>query len=182
MDKKTALGIMNLEETATLAEAKKAYRSLAKQYHPDVIKKNPSLKTDPEARMKDINLAFRYLVPLLKLNRPVNHSSASIPDDAPVKKQPGEIKKKGLDIFFKKCGAFLNRLFLPRDKPSDVEKSKPGTPKKRVQSKTVFMSDYQKYTQLKQKMKFGRSRNPNMPVGRVTKIDPVDRIGAIKND
>ncbi len=213
MDKKTALGILHLDETATLAEAKKAYRSLAKQYHPDVIENKPSAETDTGARMKDINLAFRYLTPFLKLNRPVKKSSESIPDDAPAEKQPVGIKKKGWGIFFSRCEGFIKRLFLTKENPvilkdqkrypkkknghgrdpfCDVlkkvaqpvssEKQKSGSPKKRIRSKTVSMADYRKYTQLKHKMKSGRSGHPGVPVGRVTKIDPVDGIYAVKND
>ncbi len=214
MDKKAALEILNLDETDSLADAKKAYRSLAKQYHPDVLGKNSSAKTDSEARMKDINLAYRYLVPLLKQNRLVKKSLKPIPDDEFIKRQPLKKEKTGWDTFFIKCGAFLNNLFFIKEKPVVVknqkqnpeqppihrkekfghvlekiyekpahyEKRKPGVPKKKKSWETGSFGDYRKYMQLKQKLKSGRSRNPGMPFSRVTKIDPVDRIDAVKKD
>ncbi|WP_300463067.1 DnaJ domain-containing protein [Desulfobacula sp.] len=63
---KTALGILNLDGTASVADAKKAYRDLAKKYHPDVFEKKNGRQINAEAKMKQINLAFRHMVPLLK--------------------------------------------------------------------------------------------------------------------
>jgi len=217
MDKKAALEILNLDEAATLTEAKRAYRNLAKRYHPDVMEKKPHAKKDTEARMKDINLAFRYLAPLLKLNAPVKKSSKPTPDDEFPEMQPPKIKKPGWDVFFTKCEEFLNRLFFQKEKPVvsknqkqkryPEQKSKKGkdpfrdvlkkaherpvnceskkteTPKKRNPTKTDSFSDYQRYMGLKQKIKSGHSRkNSSMSIGRVTKIDPVNRIDAINKD
>ncbi|KAA6224791.1 MULTISPECIES: DnaJ domain-containing protein [unclassified Campylobacter] len=40
MDINTAYGILNLDKNASIEDAKKAYRRLAKQYHPDVLNAN----------------------------------------------------------------------------------------------------------------------------------------------
>jgi len=69
MDKITALKILNLDTKASFEDAKKAYRILAKKYHPDVVVKNSSIEKDAESKMKDINLAFRYLAPHLRSNK-----------------------------------------------------------------------------------------------------------------
>jgi DnaJ-class molecular chaperone len=214
MDKKTALEILRLDEAATLAEAKKAYRSLAKQYHPDVMGKKISASVDTEAKMKDINLAFRYLVPLLKLSRPDKQPSNNMTDDDSSKKQPPGIKMKGLDMFIVKCEELINRLFpmkgkrvvsknekqyakqKPKEskepfnkvlekiyqKPAVFEKRKSGIPKKRIQLKSNFLDDYQKYSRMMRKMKPGHSPDSDMSIGRVTKIDPVNRIDPVKKD
>jgi len=217
MDKKAALEILNLDEAASLAEAKKAYRNLAKEYHPDVMGKKSHTKKDTEARMKDINLAFRYLAPLLKLNEPVKKFSKPAPDVELPERQPPKIKKPGWDVFFTKCEEFLNRLFLLKEKPVILknqkqkryseQKSKQGkdpfrdvlkkaherpvncenkkteTPKKWNPTKTDSFSDYQRYMDLKQKMKSRHSRkNSNMSIGRVTKINPVNRVDAVNKD
>lgn len=80
MNKKNALKILGLKKGASLPEAKKAYRCLAKQYHPDRfapdrfalddiamddIAMDDIGSTQAEARMKLINQAFHFLVPLL---------------------------------------------------------------------------------------------------------------------
>ncbi len=66
MDKETALYVLGLSATASLEQAKIAYRQLAKKHHPDVIEKKSNPSPQSESRMKDINLAFRFLVPYLK--------------------------------------------------------------------------------------------------------------------
>jgi len=52
MDKITALKILNLDTKASFEDAKKAYRILAKKYHPDVVVKNSSIEKDAESKMK----------------------------------------------------------------------------------------------------------------------------------
>ena len=219
MDKKTALEILNLDAAATLAEAKKAYRTLAKQYHPDVLGKISPAEKGAESRMKDINLAFRYLAPLLKLNKTLtqasNRSNRIPAEDEPRKKKPQKAKKTGWDAFFIKCEEFLIQLFSQKSEPvvlknqktrrnpeqepkqskalfRDVlkkihtppfytEKKEERIQKKRASSKMHPINDYQRYMELKRKMKSGRAgENPEMSIGRVTKIDPVNRVDAVK--
>lgn len=53
MEYKDYYKILGVDKNATQADIKKAYRKLARQYHPDV---NPGVKT-AEARFKEINEA-----------------------------------------------------------------------------------------------------------------------------
>ena len=63
MNKQEALKILNLGADVCLEDAKKAYRELAKRYHPDLAGKQPGEEREADARMKEINLAFREIVP-----------------------------------------------------------------------------------------------------------------------
>ncbi len=51
---------LNLGETATLREIKKAYRELVKKYHPD--KYEDKKKKKCEERMKEINKAYKLIM------------------------------------------------------------------------------------------------------------------------
>ncbi len=88
MDKGIALKILNLDVKASFEDAKKAYRDLAKKYHPDVVEKNCSLETNAESKMKDINLAFRYLAPQLRSNKSVKKTK-----EPPKRKQTSDYNK-----------------------------------------------------------------------------------------
>jgi DnaJ-class molecular chaperone len=56
--KKDYYDILNVDQTATLAEIKKSYKKLITKYHPDKNQKNPS---DAEEKSKDINEAYNIL-------------------------------------------------------------------------------------------------------------------------
>lgn len=53
--------VLGVKETATKDEIKKAYRELAKKYHPDQYGNNP-LKDLAEDKMRELNEAYDYLM------------------------------------------------------------------------------------------------------------------------
>ena len=50
--------VLGVSKTATDEEIKKAYRKLAKKYHPDA---NPDNKEEAEAKFKEVNEAYETL-------------------------------------------------------------------------------------------------------------------------
>lgn len=125
MDKTAALKILKLDATASFEEAKKAYRDLAKQYHPDVMKKKSPPGEDADARMKQINLAFCHIAPLLR------NSKAGVKADAPPSGNPRQKKPKKMEkeetqkrkSFLSKMSGWADRFF------NDKKKHRPGKQK-----------------------------------------------------
>ena len=57
-DKKDYYEVLGVEKNATDEEIKKAYRKMAKKYHPDA---NPDNKQEAEAKFKEVNEAYETL-------------------------------------------------------------------------------------------------------------------------
>ena len=57
MDKKDYYEVLGLKKGATDAEIKKAYRQMAKKYHPDLNPDDP----EAEAKFKEVNEAYEVL-------------------------------------------------------------------------------------------------------------------------
>ncbi|MBA3009219.1 MAG: DnaJ domain-containing protein [Proteobacteria bacterium] len=122
MNQKTAFKILGLSPGASMAQAKKAFRDLAKQYHPDL---NASDKIgDVQAsvrmdRMKQINQAFHFLATLLPKDN-------GVPGDIPKEKSaPGNTNFSLLDILqlFKK---FFKSRVTPKTGVKQPPFGKPG--------------------------------------------------------
>ncbi|WP_373897680.1 DnaJ domain-containing protein [Haloimpatiens sp. FM7315] len=60
--------VLGINENASIDEIKKAYRAMAKKYHPDQFTENPLIEL-AEEKMRDINEAYDYLMK--------NHSSSN---------------------------------------------------------------------------------------------------------
>jgi len=123
MDEKTAFEILNLKDFASFEDAKKAYRTLAKKYHPDIVGKDPWPGNDAGARMKEINLAFRYLAPRLKLNKTSKNIKEKIKgkkteEEKPIKTEKGRFFVSLSKIF----GDFFKSV--PKKEQTHVFKSK----------------------------------------------------------
>ena len=69
MNLQLCLKILELETTATLQEAKRAYKDLVRVWHPDRFQNNPRLQRKAEQRLREINLAYKYLCCHLESNQ-----------------------------------------------------------------------------------------------------------------
>ena len=65
MDKQNGLDILGLAPSATRTQARTAFRELAKTWHPDRFAKDPMKAKKAEEKMKQVNEAFHFLLPLL---------------------------------------------------------------------------------------------------------------------
>ncbi|WP_321492296.1 J domain-containing protein [uncultured Desulfobacter sp.] len=65
MDKHRGLDILGLAPSASCADARAAFRRLVKIWHPDKFAKDPQKAKIAEEKMKQINDAFHFLLPLL---------------------------------------------------------------------------------------------------------------------
>ena len=63
---KSDLGLLELEEGASLDELKIAYREMAKVWHPDRFKHDPKLAKKASKKLAEINAANKRLENLLK--------------------------------------------------------------------------------------------------------------------
>ena len=72
MDKIQALKILHLAADASLEDAKKSYRFLARKYHPDLLACRNGQITSNDSKMKQINLAYRFLVSVLEPEKNMN--------------------------------------------------------------------------------------------------------------
>ena len=129
MNQKTAFKILGLSPGVSMAQAKKAFRDLAKQYHPDLDarKKIGDVRAGARMeRMKQINQAFHFLLPLLsKENKGPDNPSKETSGSASTK-----VSFSDLVQLFKKF--FKLRFFL---KPG-VKKPPYGKPEARQGRKT----------------------------------------------
>ena len=161
MNQKTALKILGLGPGATLAQAKKAFRDLAKQYHPDRYSKEVcpgdeigAAQADARmSRMKQINQAFHFLSSLsAPTDGPTEKTSTKAPPFPPKEKSQG--KKAQEEKFQKKKSQgkteigflgffrfFKNKLNLNRHPKSDGQKEtfvkQPSSPREHREKKTV---------------------------------------------
>ncbi len=92
MDTHQAYKILNLDETASFADAKKAYRCLAKKYHPDITQSRTSSCDD--TKMKEINLAFVHLTPVLRSKKAAAGPAKATDEENLSQTSPGSKSQK----------------------------------------------------------------------------------------
>lgn len=148
MDKKTALHILNLNPGVSFEDAKKSYRNLAKKYHPDRVEKEIRHQRKADAKMKEINLAFRHIAPLLRNTEALKKTTKKNYDKETTKGRSGKHEKDVIFSFLSKLVGRLVIFFKKKNHGGIVknkfEKQKPvkKTSGEQVRFDDVFKSVY----------------------------------------
>ena len=69
MNLQRCLKILELESASTIQEAKRAYKDLVRVWHPDRFANNPRLKKKAGQKLREINLAYKYVRDYLESNQ-----------------------------------------------------------------------------------------------------------------
>ena len=69
MNLQRCLKILELETIGSLQEAKRAYKDLVRVWHPDRFQSNPRLKQKADQKLREINLAYKYLLKYIESNQ-----------------------------------------------------------------------------------------------------------------
>lgn len=109
MDKKTALCVLGLLESDSFETARHVYRQLAKKYHPDVLENKSSTSSHSEYKMKEINLAFRSLLPYLKSESVIEKEDKEKLKKRKKAKKTKQVKK---DIPFDRFFLTIKKIFF----------------------------------------------------------------------
>ncbi len=91
MDYHQCCDILDLIPPVTVADAKYAYKDLVQVWHPDRFTHNPRLQKRAETKLKQLNLAYETLVPLLQAQQKLRQKRADrrtevrMPERSPVR-------------------------------------------------------------------------------------------------
>ena len=209
MDKKSAMKILGLGPNATAPEAKSAFRTLAKSFHPDRFARQPERAGAAEKRMKEINAAFKFLSPLLPETAPSEGDTERASDHSisgffssvtrRFKKRPksGPVKNSGQRVKASPPGR-QGRPSRPPVKPGGRRPRRPGFdtiltgiepgldkrgPERRPLRRSTDPYDrFYKYMAVKKKIQKQRNRSKEMGIGRVEKVSPVSRVRPVGDD
>jgi curved DNA-binding protein CbpA len=77
MDYQECCGILDLVPPVTLEDAKQAYKDLVQVWHPDRFTHSPRLQERAENKLKQINLAYETLEPLLRSQQEIRLREAA---------------------------------------------------------------------------------------------------------
>lgn len=91
MDIDRCFEILELDRSASIEEAKQAYKDMANVWHPDRFSHNPRLKKRAEKKSKEINMAYATVKSFLSRKRAANPALEVAKRDMQTK---GEHKKK----------------------------------------------------------------------------------------
>jgi len=206
MDKKTAFKILDLNDSATFEQAKKAYHNMAKKYHPDVDKTGHGSPQDSEDRMKKINLAFCYLAPVLKSINKIKESTEKLKEQDNTKEVHTSEKNKSW--FLHSIFDSLSKTFVNKKKKQPFKKNikkkksvktrdikqndfddilrnahhgtRPNKKRKPGKHKRRSCNIYQDYMMLKKKVRHGQSKtDKSMDIGKVEKIHPIRAVNPV---
>lgn len=170
MNRKVAFKILNLNGTASLEDAKKAYRDLAKKFHPDVVKKNQPSERNAEAKMKEINLAFYYLAPQLISKETIKKPPLKNFEKKIVEETSATHDKKNPFSFLSNISRLVLRFFN-KENNSKSHRSTAEKEKRHKQSKeeTIIFADI--FKSVHKDMASGRkmpNRNKRRPYSKKT--------------
>ena len=87
MNLKQCLKILELENIGSLSEAKRAYKDLVRVWHPDQFQSNPRLKQKADQKLRQINLAYKFL----RNHLDANHTGELFISNATSSKPPSGI-------------------------------------------------------------------------------------------
>ena len=76
MDYQECCGILDLVPPVTLEDAKQAYKDLVQVWHPDRFTHSPRLQARAEQKLKQLNLAYETLEPLLRSQKEIQLKNA----------------------------------------------------------------------------------------------------------
>ena len=206
MDKKKALKILNLDGSVSFDDAKKAYRNLAKKFHPDLKPNNSEFQKHAEDKMKAINLAFCFLAPSLKQKKEVTPPPQSSNTEQKKKKETDKYDNTSISTFF---SSFLKTFKKEQNSPEfkkntikkeptkvskrqnnnqfdNILKKASQTPKQstnkmpETKQQKPFSTNYQKYIMQKKIIAARKAKtNRNMEISEIEKIYPITRINRI---
>ena len=203
MDKKEAFAVLGLSPECSEEQAKKRYRELAKKFHPDRVQdKNHRLA---ENRMKEVNAAFRMVLPYLVAEKHQNkpRPKPSSKTATPVKDSINQFKKQ----FFGKMNTLFNGGHQKQKAPGSAESARTkrpagdfdeilrkyasqfsksysaeAPPRKRGRFRKTQTHQYKNYIQLQKRYtaaakKRSRARGiePVGPIRPVSRINPVEK-------
>ncbi len=77
MDYQECCGILDLVPPVTLEDAKQAYKDLVQVWHPDRFTHSPRLQERAENKLKQLNLAYETLEPLLSSQKEIRLREAA---------------------------------------------------------------------------------------------------------
>ncbi len=103
MDTQKALEILNLNRYASLEQAKQAYKTKVKFYHPDRFHNDLKKKEKGEEKLKEINLAYEQVKEFIS-SRPekIRPTKIQTPSKPPEKTKTTTSRQPGPEIHFKK--------------------------------------------------------------------------------
>ncbi|WP_320044846.1 DnaJ domain-containing protein [uncultured Desulfobacter sp.] len=125
MDKQTGLNILGLAPSATLTDARTAFRGLAKIWHPDRFANDPVKTKTAEEKMKQVNAAFYFLLPLLP-DTLVEEDVGQSPSDLTHGCASTHGKSFGFQRFFSALAAVLKKNRKEREKTHTQEADRFG--------------------------------------------------------